>query len=31
MDDIRSRRIKVPELKKPGEADTFDLSKLSAK
>ena len=31
MDEIRSRRIKVPELKKPGEADTFDLSKLSAK
>ena len=31
MDDIKSRRIKVPELKKPGDADNFDLSKLSAK
>ena len=31
MDDIKTGRIKVPELTKPGDADTFDLSKLSAK
>ena len=28
MDDIKRRRIKVPELTKPGEADKFDLSNL---
>jgi basic membrane protein A and related proteins len=26
--DIKARRIKVPELTKPGEADKFDLTKL---
>lgn len=31
LDDIKTGRIKVPELTKPGAADTFDLSKLSAK
>jgi basic membrane protein A and related proteins len=29
LDDIKSRRIKVPELTKPGEADKFDLSNLT--
>lgn len=28
LDDIKSRRIKVPELTKPGDADKFDLSTL---
>ena len=27
--DIKSRRIKVPELTKPGDADKFDLSTLN--
>jgi basic membrane protein A len=28
MDDIKSRRIVVPELIKPGDADNYDLSKI---
>ena len=31
MEDIRSGRLKVPELTKPGDADAFDLSTLGAK
>jgi basic membrane protein A and related proteins len=30
MEDIRTGRIKVPELIKPGDADTFDLSTLGS-
>ena len=28
LEDIKTRRIKVPELTKPGDADKFDLSSL---
>jgi basic membrane lipoprotein Med (substrate-binding protein (PBP1-ABC) superfamily) len=31
MEDIKTRRIVVPELIKPGDADTFDLSTLGPK
>jgi hypothetical protein len=30
MNEIKTKRIKVPELTKLGDADKFDLSKLSA-